>query len=76
MLGFLYMGVQIVKIVQPRRVLVVLDDGQFTGLRESSELARTYAEVQSRLFRSQQPFRNVIPYTHLTSKDWAQSRHS
>ena len=69
MLGFLYMGVQIVKIVQPRGVLVVLDDGQLTGLGESSQLARTHAEVQSSLFRSQQPSRNVTPHAHLPSKD-------
>ena len=69
MLGFLYVAVQIVKIVQPRRVLVVLDDGQLTGLRESSQFARADAEIQSRLFRPQQPSRNVSCYAHLPSKD-------
>jgi len=68
MLGFFYMGVQIVKIVQPGRVLVVLDDGQLTGLGEPSQLARAHAEVQSRLFRSQQPSRNVICYSHCPRK--------
>jgi hypothetical protein len=43
MLGFLNVGVQVVEIVQPGRVLVVPDNGQLTGLGESSEFARTHA---------------------------------
>ncbi|MGA2858466.1 MAG: hypothetical protein ABSE40_16465 [Candidatus Sulfotelmatobacter sp.] len=69
MFGFLNMGVQIVKVVQPGRALVVLDDGQLTGLGEPSQLAWTHAEVQSRLFRSQQPSRDVTSYAHLPSKN-------
>jgi len=47
----------------------VLDDGQLTGLGEPSQLAWTHAEVQSRLFRSQQPSRDVTSYAHLPSKN-------
>jgi len=69
MLGFFNVGVQIVKIVQPGRVLVVLDDGQLTGLGEPSKLAWTHAEIQSRFFRSQQPSRDVTRYAHLSPKN-------
>jgi hypothetical protein len=74
--GFLNVGVQILKIVQPGRMFVMLDDGQVPGLGEPSQLARTHAEIQSRFFRSQQPSRDVTRYAHLPSKDQAQSRHS
>ena len=63
------MGVEVVKIVQPGRVFVMLDNGQLTGLGEPSQLARTHAEIQSRVFRSQQPLRNVTRYAHLSLKD-------
>jgi hypothetical protein len=76
MLGFLNVGVQIVKVIQPRRVLLVLNDGQLTRLGEPSQLARTHAEIQSRFFRSQQPPRDVTRYAHLPSEKQAQSRHS
>jgi hypothetical protein len=70
MLGFLNVGIQIVKIVQPRRVpIVVPDDRQLTGLGKPSQLAGTDAEVQGCLFRSQQPSLDVTRYAHLPSKD-------
>ena len=68
MFGFLNVCVQIVEIVQPRRVIIVLDNRQLARLGESSQLARTHSEIQSRLFRSQQPSRDVTRYAHLPSK--------
>jgi hypothetical protein len=76
MLGSLNVGVQIVKVIQPRRVLLVLNDGQLTRLGEPSQLARTHAEIQSRFFRSQQPSRDVTCNAHLPSRNQAQSRHN
>jgi len=68
-LGFLNVSIQIVKVIQPRRVNLVLNNGQLTGLGEPSQLARTHAEIKSRFFRSEQPPRNVTRYAHLPPKE-------
>jgi hypothetical protein len=69
MLGFLNMSVQIVEVVQPGRVLVVLNNRQITGLGESSQLARTHAQIQSCFFRSQKPSSDVARCSHLFFKN-------
>ncbi len=53
MLGFFDMFIQVVQIIEPRCALVVLNDGQFSVLSESSQLAGTHPEILCGLLRPQ-----------------------
>jgi hypothetical protein len=68
--------IQVPQIIQPRRVLVVLHDGQFSALREPSQLAGTHSQIESGFFGPQQAFRDVCLYSHSVTQAWAQSSHS
>lgn len=59
MLRFFNVTVEVPQIVEPRGVIVVLDDRQVAGLREPPQLSRTHAEVQRCFFRAQKSLRDV-----------------
>jgi hypothetical protein len=53
MLRFVDVIVQVVYIVEPRRMFVVLNDRQLAALGEPTKLARTHAKIPGGLFRPQ-----------------------
>ena len=53
MFGFFDVLIQVPKIVEPGCAFVVLNDGQFSVLSESAQLAGTHPEILCGLLRPQ-----------------------